>query len=211
MLLKLCDRPVPIASFFAVPIFAAISTCKLSRGTVNTHSALIFILYLVLFYVVPSLAYLSLAQKAAPPSAPSPFLPATRNVRLLFRVNIAAFFYFLEAFRLLFTVGPEIVRTKLLYAIGRSWTGRIKCEAILPFNPVYMQAKILSLGLTSNTTHIGQEHYSTSTSPNPFNRHNCTSSPPINQRMPRSLKRPMLKLKGRLRYSYSFHRRITGL
>lgn len=79
-----------------------------------------------IFYTVPSLSYLFLAQTAAPPRASLPFLPAAGNYRLLLRVNLATFRWFQTAITLFITVAPEIAKTRLLYTIGRNWTGRVK-------------------------------------------------------------------------------------
>jgi hypothetical protein len=83
-----------------------------------------------IFYTVPSLSYLSLAQTAAPPSTSLPFLPAARNYRLLLRVNLATFRWFQRALTVSINVVPEILKTRLLYALGRNWAGRIKSASI---------------------------------------------------------------------------------
>jgi len=79
-----------------------------------------------IFYTVPSLSYLSLAQTAAPPSTSLPFLPAARNYRLLLRVNLATFRWLRRAMTLSIRVIPEIIKTKLLYAMGRNWNVPMK-------------------------------------------------------------------------------------
>ncbi|KAF9517421.1 hypothetical protein BS47DRAFT_1359688 [Hydnum rufescens UP504] len=104
--LVILSLAVPIASFFALPI-------------------LLYMLA-VLFYAIPTLSYLFLAQISPPPHMPRPFRPQIGNVRQLFRINTAIARWTRRAVILAWTVGPEIFTTKVLYTISKGWSGRVK-------------------------------------------------------------------------------------
>ncbi|KAF8315808.1 alpha/beta-hydrolase [Clavulina sp. PMI_390] len=144
---------------------------------------LLILLVCAIFYSVPSLSYLSLAQKAAPPSAGLPFLPPASNYRLLFRVNLAALRWLQTAITLFFTVTPELVKTYLLYVIGRNWAGRVKtnvryanrASALLD---VYYPKPIHSSGLLLRDGNLGSNEPDPS-NPSATSTHSLVSKAPI--------------------------------